>query len=52
MKLVLKELIDGCPYEGVLAQMVKDFVRDNGAVTNVEHCDECGDGIYTYEIEL
>lgn len=52
MKEILKELIDDCPYEYVMTQMVKDFVRDNGKVVNVEHCNECGDSIYTYMIEL
>ena len=51
-KEILKQLIEECPYEDVLMQTLKDFVRDNGEVVNVEHCDECGDSIYTYEIEV
>lgn len=52
MKEILKQLIDDCLYYDVVAQSLKDFVRDNGKVVNVEHCDECGDSIYTYEIEV
>lgn len=52
MKEILHQLIDDCLYYDVVAQAIKDFVRDNGKVTNVEHCDECGDSIYTYEIEV
>ena len=51
-KEIMKELIDGCLYEDVLEQMIKDFVHDNGRIINVEHCSECGDSIYTYMIEI
>lgn len=32
--------------------LLQDYVRDNGSLSVGETCEQCGDNVYTYEVEL
>lgn len=51
-KNILKSLIDKYGNNSTIQNMIIDFLELNGIPKFIGHCDECGDDIYEYTLEI
>lgn len=51
-KNILKSLIDKYGDNSTIQNMITDFLELNGIPKFIGHCDECGDNIYEYTLEI
>lgn len=51
-KNILKSLIDKYGDNSTIQNMIIDFLELNGIPKFIGHCDECGDNIYEYTLEI
>lgn len=51
-KNILKSLIDKYGDNSTIQNMIIDFLELNGTPKFISHCDECGDNIYEYTLEI
>lgn len=51
-KNILKSLIDKYGNNSTIQNMIIDFLELNGIPKFIGHCDECGDNIYEYTLEI
>lgn len=52
IKSAIKRVINIETDRGSLQQILMDLIERNGIVENVGYCEQCGDSIYTYVLEL
>ena len=51
-KDILKSLIDKYGNNSRIQDMIIDFLELNGIPEFICHCDECGDNVYEYTLEI
>lgn len=51
-KDILKSLIDKYGNNSTIQNMIIDFLELNGTSKFIYHCDECGDNVYEYTLEI
>lgn len=51
-KNILKSLIDKYGNNSTIQNMIIDFLELNGIPKFIGHCDECGDNVYEYTLEI
>lgn len=51
-KDILKSLIDKYGDNSNIQNMIIDFLESNGDSEFIGHCDECGDDVYEYTLEI
>lgn len=51
-KDILKSLIDEYGDNSTIQNMIMDFLELNGIPKFIYHCDECGDNVYEYTLEI
>ena len=51
-KDILKSLIDKHGNNSSIQDMIINFLELNGIYKFIGHCDECGDNIYEYTLEI
>lgn len=51
-KDILKSLIDKYGDNSTIQNMIMDFPEFNGISKFIGHCDDCGDNIYEYTLEI
>ena len=51
-KDILKSLIDKYGNNSSIQDMIIDFLELNGIPKFIGHCDDCGDNVYEYTLEI
>lgn len=51
-KNILKSLIDKHGNNSTIQNMIIDFLGLNGIPKFIGHCDDCGDNVYEYTLEI
>lgn len=51
-KDILKSLIDKYGDNSAIQNMIMDFLELNGIPKFIGHCDDCGDNVYEYTLEI
>ena len=50
---VIRHLVGRCDDKGLLQEMLAMLIEhDKESVCSISHCDQCGDDIYSYTLEI
>ena len=50
---VIRHLVGRCEDKGILKEMLAMLIEyDKESVCDISHCDQCGDDIYNYTLEI
>jgi len=50
---VIRHLVGRCKDKGILKEMLAMLIEhDKESVCDISHCDQCGDDIYSYTLEI
>ena len=50
---VIRHLVGRCKDKGILKEMLAMLIEhDKESVCDISHCDQCGDDIYNYKLEI
>ena len=50
---VIRHLVGRCKDKGILKEMLGMLIEhDKESVVAISHCDQCGDDIYNYKLEI
>ena len=50
---VIRHLVGWCKDKGILKEMLAMLIEhDKESVRSISHCDQCGDDIYNYKLEI
>ena len=50
---VIRHLVGRCKDKSLLKEMLGRLIEsDKGSVCDISHCDQCGDDIYNYKLEI
>lgn len=50
---IIRHLLDRCKDKGLLKEMLAMLIEhDKESVCEISHCDQCGDDIYNYKLEI
>lgn len=50
---VIRHLVGRCDDKGILQEMLARLIEhDKESVCDISHCDQCGDDIYNYTLEI
>lgn len=50
---IIRHLLGRCKDKGILKEMLERLIEsDKESTCTISHCDQCGDGIYNYKLEI
>lgn len=50
---VIRHLVGRCEDKGILQELLERLIEsDKESVCDISHCDQCGDDIYNYKLEI
>ena len=50
---VIRHLVGRCKDKGILKEMLAMLIEhDKESICDISHCDQCGDDIYNYKLEI
>ena len=50
---IIRHLLGRCKDKGILKDMLERLIEyDKESVCDISHCDQCGDDIYSYTLEI
>ena len=50
---IIRHLLGRCDSKGLLKEMLATLIEnDEGSLCDISHCDQCGDDIYNYKLEI
>lgn len=50
---IIRHLLGRCKDKGLLKEMLARLIEsDKKSVCDISHCDQCGDNIYNYKLEI